>query len=514
MREAIYEMTEAFIRLLDITNDDTVIIIPYGQECLTLFWESYSALANTEGGLIVIGAVLNKNNLKITGIPENKVSSLIEDIWAGLTYRKAVSENLILKKYISKIEINGAMLLKILIPEADRHNKPVYIGSSPYNTTYIRYQNVNCLLGRSQTELLLREQKDFSADCRIIDYLKLNVLCPASIGKYREAFDQADICPAWSELALEEFLIKTGAAAVTSGGTLVPTAAGLLMFGTTRTIRRAFPKYYLEYREEFTTGSQRNKFKLTSWDGTWSGNVFDFYCQVSERITANLTTPYILDHTMNRMDEGRIYTALLGAVVNCLVHADYSGAQGIEMVKYNNRIRLANPGRLRISKEEFQYGLVRETRNTNLYRLFSYLYLAGKGEPGIALIRSLWEKYMWQTPEFVISLQPERVTVELKIEPVDYHRMLTGDNGRMRKWSAEELEKFEEKMDSISMRAKTAEKARKVHDTFGSGCEFSWKEVSDILWCSKNSAASLIRFLYDNQLVERTGKSGWYRFIL
>ena len=58
-------------------------------------------------------------------------------------------------------------------------------------------------------------------------------------------------------------------------GTVKPTRAGLLMFGEERFIRREFPHYFLDYRQE-TGGNDRWEDRVTSMSGDWTGNLYDF----------------------------------------------------------------------------------------------------------------------------------------------------------------------------------------------------------------------------------------------
>ena len=54
----------------------------------------------------------------------------------------------------------------------------------------------------------------------------------------------------WETLDDKEFLLRLGAMGIGGDGKVHPTAAGLLMFGSEYEIVRAFPAYFLDYRED------------------------------------------------------------------------------------------------------------------------------------------------------------------------------------------------------------------------------------------------------------------------
>jgi ATP-dependent DNA helicase RecG len=58
-------------------------------------------------------------------------------------------------------------------------------------------------------------------------------------------------------------------------------------------------------------------------DGTWSGNLFDFYQIVIQRLVLHMKVPFrVRDDT--RVDDTPVHEALREALVNTLIHADSS----------------------------------------------------------------------------------------------------------------------------------------------------------------------------------------------
>ena len=78
------------------------------------------------------------------------------------------------------------------------------------------------------------------------------------------------------------------------------TLAGLLMFGQFRSIFDAVPNYLIDYQEH-GDADVRWTDRVTT-DGTWSGNIFDFYRSVIRKLTADLKISFRLKGDMRVED--------------------------------------------------------------------------------------------------------------------------------------------------------------------------------------------------------------------
>jgi len=130
--------TEAFdpvnilSRLDWVENDDLEFKSAKGGLPKSL-WETYSAMANASGGIILLGV---EDNGVITGL--NDVAKLTTDFWNTLNNRGKVNLNLLSNDDVMTVEKNGAFVLAIHIPRATRYQRPVFLGQNPLTGTYRR----------------------------------------------------------------------------------------------------------------------------------------------------------------------------------------------------------------------------------------------------------------------------------------------------------------------------------------------------------------------------------------
>ena len=85
-----------------------------------------------------------------------------------------------------------------------------------------------------------------------------------------------------------------GAAAIGKDGRKHPTSAGLLMFGNEYEIVREFPSYFLDYQERYDETTRWTD-RIISSSGDWSGNIYDFYFRVYNKLVQDIKVPFKLE---------------------------------------------------------------------------------------------------------------------------------------------------------------------------------------------------------------------------
>lgn len=213
------------------------------------FWRTYSAMANTDGGIILLGVREHKGKFEVLGI-EN-IAKVRAELFNNLNNRKKVSINLLSDMQVHEYALKGKTLLIIEIPRAHRQQRPVYITSNPFDgNTYRRFNEGDHSLSNEDVKRMLAEQVEDSRDDRILPGYSLNDLDHESLRAYRQVFANRDPVHPWNTLDDLAFLRQLGGwrrdrQSNESGLTL----AGLLMFGEMAAIQETLPYYMLDYQE-------------------------------------------------------------------------------------------------------------------------------------------------------------------------------------------------------------------------------------------------------------------------
>lgn len=367
-------------------------------------WETYSAFANTIGGVILLGVEeLPDHSLRPIHLPHAR--QLVNEFWTLLNTPAKVSVNILTEQDVVIHEQDGCRFISITVPRAQRYDKPVYVDGNPLRGSYRRNGEGDY---RCTPEAVAAMQRDAAArtqDMTVSSALDLTALDAGSIRRYRERMRALRPGHVWESLGEPDFLLQLGAAGHGEDGLLHPTAGGLLMFGRSREIVRCFPAYRLDYQEHPSADGCRTT-HIHSASGDWSGNLFDFYFRVCSRLedAAGAASPTVA-------------AALCEALANSLINADYHGAGGVEILRTPHSITLANPGSFRIPLEHARSGGLSDPRNTALMRMFHLICVSACAGSGIPGIFSVWRKQGWAEPVLQEALAPERITLTLPLRP-------------------------------------------------------------------------------------------------
>ena len=375
-------------------------------------WETYSAFANTLGGVILLGVEeYADKSLHPVNLPDPE--GMVRDFWNAINNPSKASINILTDRNVQIVEIDGNRIIEITVPRAERGVKPVYIDGNPLTGSYRRNGEGDYRCTREEVQAMLRDAAAKTQDMIVLEAMDLDVFDYDSLHRYRNRMKNHRPGHVWEELSDVDFLYKLGAVGRGENGQLHPTAAGLLMFGYEYEIVKEFPHYFLDYQERMDDTTRWTD-RIVSTSGEWSGNIFDFYFRVYQRIAQDVKIPFKMENG-ERIDDTPVHGALREALANCLINADYYGTRGLVIIKSKNEITISNPGGFRIDINEAKSGGVSDPRNGALIKMFNLINIGERAGSGIPNIYSVWHTQGWQEPTITESFAPERITLTLSV---------------------------------------------------------------------------------------------------
>ena len=377
-------------------------------------WKSYSAMANADGGVILLGVQEKpRGTFKAVGLVD--AERVRKALWDNLHNRKQISANLLSEGDVQPITLEGKTVLRIRVPRAVRQQRPVHLGSNPFGGTYLRRHEGDYPADDEAVRRLLAERVEDSRDERVLKGFDFDDLDMDTVSAYRNRFAAVKPGHVWSDLPLPDFLERIGALGKDrEAGVSGLRLAGLLMFGRAEVICDALPHYMVDYQERPQAKAERRWIDRLVPDGSWSGNVYDFFRKVYQKLTVDLKVPFQLQ-AGQRIDDTPVHEALREALVNTLIHADFSGRVSVLVVKRPDMFGFRNPGLMRVPPELAVIGGNSDCRNRRLQKMFQLVGYGDHAGSGLPKIYRNWAGEHWRRPVLYELREPEQTLMELRM---------------------------------------------------------------------------------------------------
>ena len=378
-------------------------------------WETYSAFANTLGGVILLGVEeWPDKTLHAVDLPDP--DKLIKEFWDNVNNPNKTSVNLLSSKDVFVQEVDGNHIVVINVPRAERSYRPVYLDGNPLST-YRRNGEGDYKCTKEEYQAMVRDASVKTQDMLVLNEMDMSVFNKESVRSYRQRMRLSRPGHVWEALEDEDFLMKLGAVGIGSDGKKHPTSAGLLMFGNEYDIVREYNAYFLDYQEQYDADTRWTD-RIISSSGDWSGNVYDFYFRVYNKLTQDIKVPFKMEGGA-RVDDTAVHQALREALANCLVNADYYGRQGLVVIKKRDAITMSNPGNFRIEIDTAKSGGVSDPRNGTMLKMFNLIDIGERAGSGIPNIFRVWREQGWTAPVISENFDPDRIMLSLAFKKSD-----------------------------------------------------------------------------------------------
>ena len=381
-------------------------------------WETYSAFANTQGGIIILGVNEKNGRFNIDSLTEDQVQQYKKDLWNGLNNRSTCSANILKDSDVQEGEYNGSYVLVINVPRAPRTQIPIYIKNNPDNVFKRNHEGDYKCTPDNIRRMYADADIEHPRDGRILPEFSIEEdIDNETLQQYKRMMSVHYPSHAWLSLSDKDFLTKLGAYRADKREKIEGlTVAGLLMFGKVDSIKDEYccPNYFPDYREYFSNDPHARWTNRVYPDGTWEANLFQFYMRVYNKLAAALPRPFALKNGQ-RIDESSAHVALREAFINALVHCDYSINSNLVIEQHKDYIKFSNPGSLLIPVAQYYHGGESVCRNKYLQQMFTMMGAAERAGSGADKILQGWKEADYRSPELKERIQPDKVELTLPL---------------------------------------------------------------------------------------------------
>lgn len=380
-------------------------------------WETYSAFANTNGGIILLGV---KEDLKEPD-PSKRFSpthittpeKLIRDFWNTVNNRSKVNLNILVDSNVGTVPYKDSTVIWIEVPPASYKQRPIYINNNLLNGTFKRNFEGDYHCTEEEVKAMLRDANVSGNDSTILDGYTMDDIDPDTLKAYRIKFELQNPDHVYNGLDNKEFLRQMGGYAVDRSTKKEGlTTAGLLMFGKGLPVRERYDNFRMDYidKTNLLPGSRWSD-RLT-YDGTWENNLYTFFTRIVPKLVSDIRKPFKLEG-MTRIDDTPVHKAIREAVVNMMIHSDYLINGVLKIEKTDDGFLFTNPGNLKLPILAIYEGNHSVARNPKIQTFFRMIGFGDNIGSGFPTILSAWGEEQWRKPDLSENLDLHEVSLRL-----------------------------------------------------------------------------------------------------
>ena len=351
-------------------------------------WETYSAFANTLGGLILLGVEEQPDkSLRPVNLPDPE--GMVREFWSLVSDPRKASVNILTENDVRIETAEGNRIIVIRVPRAQRYVKPVYVDGDPRTGSFWRSGEGDHRCTFEQIEAMRRDADRRTQDMRLVRELDFSCFDRETLLDYRRRMEalRPGISPEWEERSL----LDVGAMGADTDGKTYTTGAGVLMLGTWDAIEKVYPNCSLRYTDR------------SGESGEYRENLYRFFVRVLNGLTAGRDFPE------------EVARGIREALGNCLINADYYSLAGVAITDSEESIVMTNPGFFRVAVDDAVSGGRSDPRNGYLMKMFNLIGVGESAGGGIPGLFSTWKRQGWGEPVIAQRQGPGRVILTLPL---------------------------------------------------------------------------------------------------
>ena len=357
-------------------------------------YSTVSAFANTKGGWLLFGVAEVKGALAVKGVndPDRIQNEFLTTCRSTEKFSRPVSV------HPHQHELEGKVVLAFYVEPSRRFDKPIRVrdGKGGGWATYIRLGAGDHRCTAEEEGRFLRDASTEPFDGALFCSYADDALEPESLRWFRGLYASRHEVQPLTELSDPLFLEELG---LLREGQLTHAAA--LLFGKTKLITRLKPAGLVDFRLIRQPWSEEAPAHRFDDRLLCEGNLVQALRALIERLLSLVPNPFSLEgDTLQRPAHPPEYKALREALVNLLVHQDYSDKHRLaQILWYDDRTCFSNPGDSFVSVEDMLGGGSSDLRNPLLARLLRQVGFAEQAGSGLPTIVRTWREVERLPPE-------------------------------------------------------------------------------------------------------------------
>jgi ATP-dependent DNA helicase RecG len=307
--------------------------------------------------------------------------------------------NVPVRPRITTESLQGKAVIVVDVPEAAAADKPVYFRSQGLPRGALRrIGSTDQHCGEDDLLVFYAQRTGESADEAVIKGSTVDELDADAIEHYRRV--RAKVNPSAEELNWTDNELLEALSAVRRDGAIWrPTVTGLLLFGSRQAQRKYFPMMRVDYiRVPGNSWVSDPENRFTTVD--MRGPLLSLVQRAQASVLDDLPKGFVLPEGQAQAETPQFSSRVLReAIVNAVMHRSYQVQGPIQIIRYNNRIEIINPG-YSLKAEERLGEPGSETRNPHIAAIFHETNYAETKGSGIRTMRRLMDQAGFAPPTF------------------------------------------------------------------------------------------------------------------
>lgn len=362
--------------------------------CPKRLYDTLSSFSNQDDGGMIVFGIDEEKNYKETGVYD------AQDIQKKIN-EQCLQMTPVVRPLITVVEKDGKKFVSAEIPGMDLVDRPCYYqGRGRLKGSYTRIGDSDEPMTEYEVYSYEAFRKKYQDDIREVPRATMAALDQESLNQYITLLKQGKphLSSMKDEMIYELVSIKRNSE-ITLSATLLFSPYPQAYFP-----QLCITAIVVPGTELGETGVAGERFLDNQ---RIEGNIPDMLSGALQFVKRNMRTKTIINEKTGQREDRTDYpvTAIREAVINALVHRDYSihtEGMPIQLIMFQDRLEIRNPGGIYGRMRVDQLGKMQpDTRNTVLASALEVMHITENRYSGIPTIRMEMDRYQLEQPEFV-----------------------------------------------------------------------------------------------------------------